>query len=498
MAYFYSLIRRAGLRVLVGVCIAVVMMFVHNYARAAFPSSPDANCVQRTDGACYLYSNDGGNSTTTTPEPWCIHAQTQNVAIYTQSQTYTRNADGTGICRETVVYKDSQYSQYNRDISTAVDYRYPYGVGRPSVQSCPANATISGTSCTCGTGYIQNPTNNGCVAGQTPQQLYVAGLNLTGAPLSYKGVPTLEACSNGVSIRGEGSACGGGYCELFGPFSAGTKDCSNPAPTSTGTASSLPVDTNAPPADCPKGTVAGNVNGAGTCYPITTGNTVQLGVSTAASAPVGTTSTGGVALGTNADGSAATGSNTVDKSTNCDANNCTTTSKITSSTGTGTPTVATTTKTEPKTNFCTDNPKSVLCAESRYGGGSCAAGVFTAPSCSGDAIACAAANSLGAIKCATDNPHLGEQAVYDAEKIKTGDQTKDLVGNQTIDARAAGAARADRLGPGQGAQDLTTTIMGRSFTLKLSTVNPFLQYLGYILLAITSILAMRIMTKSTE
>lgn len=121
-------------------------------------------------------------------------------------------------------------------------------------------------------------------------------------------------------------------------------------------------------------------------------------------------------------------------------------------------------------------------------GGSCMAGF----SCGGDAIQCALAREIHKRNCKMFEEKSPESELYDKEKVKTGDQTKDLPGNETI-SLANRIDSSDALGGGgSGVQDLTVTVAGQSITLPFSKINTGLDALGRVLLAVSFLIAFRI------
>ena len=121
-------------------------------------------------------------------------------------------------------------------------------------------------------------------------------------------------------------------------------------------------------------------------------------------------------------------------------------------------------------------------------GGTCEAG-FT---CKGDVIQCAIAKEQHMRGCRLFDTKNAESQLYDKEKGKEGDQTKDLKGNENINM----ANRIDTSdafgGGGSGVQDLSITVMGQSITLPFSKINSGLDALGRVLVAVSFLIALRI------
>jgi len=120
-------------------------------------------------------------------------------------------------------------------------------------------------------------------------------------------------------------------------------------------------------------------------------------------------------------------------------------------------------------------------------GGSCDAG-FT---CKGDVIQCAIAQEQHKRNCQLYVQKTAESKLYLLESVKTGNRTLDLPGNETIDLNGR-IDTTDALGGGSGVQDLNITVAGQSITLPFSVLNSPLAILGNILVAISFLLAFRI------
>lgn len=120
-------------------------------------------------------------------------------------------------------------------------------------------------------------------------------------------------------------------------------------------------------------------------------------------------------------------------------------------------------------------------------GGTCVNG-FT---CEGDAIQCALAYELHKRNCKLFEEKSAESDLYFSEKDKTGNRTSELPGNETVDLNNR-IDSVDALGGGGGVQDLSITVAGQSITLPLSVLNSPLAVLGNLLVAISFLLAFRI------
>lgn len=139
--------------------------------------------------------------------------------------------------------------------------------------------------------------------------------------------------------------------------------------------------------------------------------------------------------------------------------------------------------------FCKENPDLPICKKSSFGG-SCAAN-FT---CDGDAIQCAIAKEQHIRACKLFDDPSPESQLYEANKGKEGNQTGDNPNNETV-SLAGRIDTSDALGGGSCISDLNVTVWGRSLTLPLSTICPSLAMFGNLLVAVSMLLAARIVTR---
>lgn len=143
--------------------------------------------------------------------------------------------------------------------------------------------------------------------------------------------------------------------------------------------------------------------------------------------------------------------------------------------------------------FCKENPESPKCRDSTFSG-SCAANF----QCDGDAIQCAIAKEQHIRACQLFDDESPESKLYNEEKAKdkNRDVTKDLPGNETVDIGSK--LRSDNLLGGAACiSDLSITVVGMSVTLPMTEICPVLGYLGWILVAVASLAAFRIMSGTT-
>lgn len=138
--------------------------------------------------------------------------------------------------------------------------------------------------------------------------------------------------------------------------------------------------------------------------------------------------------------------------------------------------------------FCKENPDSPICKNGTFGG-SCAAN-FT---CDGDAIQCAIAKEQHLRNCKLFDDPSDESRLYDAEKAKDPNRkvTSGLPGNETVDMTGR-IDMSDAIGGGGCISDLSISVLGQSISLPISVICPYLAMLGNVLVAVSLLLAVRI------
>lgn len=366
-----------------------------------------------------------------------------------------------------------------------------------SYQGCPPNSTGSGTTCTCNTGYTEI---NGACEARNENRDRCASFSIS---------QTLPGGALVQDYRLQGNVADGAQFCMPGAFDSASKGCKVSFSRDTfldygGTASvtegtfsmagnsstvdqSCDVGPNTSPPKvpekekCPSG-YTGTVNGVEVCI-----NKV----------PDSGADGGRDETETN-DGTETT-TRRVDRSTNCEGDNCTTTTTTTTTrrnNSTGATTTSTTTETSStsKPGFCQQNPSSKLCKDGKEDGssfgGSCAGG-FT---CEGDAIQCAMAQEQHRRACKMFDDKSAESDLYNANKGKEGNQTGGLPGNESISLQGR-IDTSDALGGGSCFGDLNITVWNQAVTLPLSSVCQYLAMLGNILVAVSLLMAARIVTR---
>lgn len=182
--------------------------------------------------------------------------------------------------------------------------------------------------------------------------------------------------------------------------------------------------------------------------------------------------------------------NTVQKteSTTCTGSSCTVSSTTTTN---GTQT-GSTTGTASKGGLCEANPSNAQCGDGDGSfAGTCSAGF----QCDGDAVQCAMAKKQHETSCALLENKTAESELYEAEKGKSGNVTENNPNNSTQNIGSGMFDYSSALGGGACLADKSVTVMGQSISIPFSTVCPWLSILGNILVAVSSLVAMRIVTR---
>ena len=396
------------------------------------------------------------------------------------------------------------YMDYVNNMGTP-QTNFAFGRVFPAGTGCPANSTSAGASCTCDAGYkesggqcVYESTGNSC-AGLSD---FCSGLKGEKINLEGKGTAAPPGCSADsqrpncpMGCAGEAVGMGVSYKTADGSWMTGQEY------RVTGGTCTLPQPSDIPQkkeSDC-AGSV-GEVNGIRTCVPnqAATGDTSSKETK-------------------NPDG---TSSNTESKTT-CEKGVCTTTSTTTTKDASGnTTSTSTSSSSSSQREYCAANKASTVCAatngdknpDGKDGSGkdgeeckgddcketpskftgSCEAGF----SCDGDALQCAIAQDQHRRTCQLFDTQSAESRLYDSEKGKTGSQTKDLPGNETIDFGSNRIDTSSALGGGTCLTDLQISVMGHSETLPLSQYCKWLDYAGNILVAVALLGALRIITRS--
>lgn len=360
-----------------------------------------------------------------------------------------------------------------------------------TLYSCPANSTLSGTVCNCNSGYVED--GNACVVQQTPEEQHCASIN--GSPVKASWTTTNPSLSTrticmsnagysctatvtgdicGSMGEGQPYLCHGGG--VSGGSGGGTTCTPSPEPDA-------PPPLGAPETDWPDapspGMCPGTVNGV------------------AVNVPCSSTSTKGTTTSESNDGEGNTTQKTENKTTTCNAaGSCTTTITTTTTVNGGTPKTTSSSTTQGKGEFCAGNPGSKECGDGDGSsfGGNCEASFV----CTGDAVQCAMAKEQHRRSCELFEKDSDERQAYLADKAKGQagtDQTGDLPGNQTVNIGPGDFDSSDAIGGAQCITDKTVVIAGRSVSIPLSGMCPYLAYLGQLLVVVGYLLAARILIR---
>lgn len=378
---------------------------------------------------------------------------------------------------------------------------------------CPANSTGS-SSCTCNSGFEEKdgqcvpPNRDDRCAGD----FALAGFGLGSGKLAdtqiMKGeIPSGDMCwpydapGSGCTVRfvqdkvvtmpdgskqtygrlglyiGPAGTTQGKACDITDPGHEVSADCKTVG--SIGNASGGRAVCADPP-KCPGG-FGGEVNGVEVCVKDDGANVTKSEKETVTKKPDGSTEK-------------------VTEKTTCQGKTCTT-EKTTTNTpaGGGGSTTNVTNVNQPKEDYCKNNADAAQCGKGSKGdgdgdgkggsfGGSCSAG-FT---CEGDALQCSMAQEQHKRACELMSNPSDESKLYDANKGKTGNQTRDLPGNEDVDLSGERIDTSSAIGGGSCMSDIQISLAGQTASLPLSDLCKWHEYMGDILVAIALLGALRI------
>lgn len=349
---------------------------------------------------------------------------------------------------------------------------------------CPANSTLSGTSCTCNTGYVEQ--NGSCVVYVDPCD-YLKGTTNN----NFSVVASGGSCGSGsynIGVSGLNGSCQGTFTPSTSVSMNGTTYCvgkivytgvsQTASTTFTPTeaqqkASPTGATTSANDADAKKyaenlasGKCPGTVNG------------VQVWVT------CGTVKTTSTTTTTNKDASGnvtSTGTSTATKETSCSGGTCTTSTTTTNPDGTQT--VVSGSSSQAK--FCEENPTATICKNSNFTPGTCTG---AAPMCEGDAVQCAMAKKQHESYCQVqkmvdpdpDANNVYKQAVSgaDGKSIEKMKEATQQVSVQNFDQTGLGLSRSCPADP-------SFSIHGASFSIPFSKACGLLNAMAMVAVGIT-------------
>ena len=235
-----------------------------------------------------------------------------------------------------------------------------------------------------------------------------------------------------------------------------------------------PTDPKATEAQkCGAGLCPGTVNGQAVCVACTSPRetTTNKDASTEVSTPASGASS--------ATSSTSSGSST----TKCEGDKCTTTTTTTTNPD-GSKTDKTSTKEQPKSDFCTDNPRSSICKEGGTWGGSC--GSF---SCDGDAVTCAIAQASWKSACALDIEPTDSKVQAGNTALSGGDRPAGHPGNNP--SSSLFTANLDQTNPYGSTcpADIPLNVMGNVVSIPLSSACDTFRLMGQVAVAFTLLAA---------
>jgi len=332
--------------------------------------------------------------------------------------------------------------------------------------SCPTGGTLSGTTCVqaaCPTGQTHNVTTGIC--------------SIDCNSLKGKSVTDLRSSSNSLNFY-DSTGCqislvSGNTCS----FADGSSCFRIEKGVYTGITS---VSTDKPSASessqnasktCPLGTCPGTFNGSQICL--------------ACSSTGGTSVSAGSKTVTNSDGSKVSSTTTYNQT----GDTITTTTATTNTTSAGVSTTSPpVTSQQDQTSFCEQNPGLSICKDSSFGSIDCG----TQPTCSGDAVQCATATQIWKTRC--ERSAFNDQ--YDSATSASG-KASDAAALALVTTDLSGGISMARHLTESCISDVSVTVMGHSVSLPVSNVCPYLGWMGNMMIAMSMLVAVRIVGGAT-
>lgn len=476
---------------------------------------------------CSLVVFTGLASAAISPQSGYVNESYLPGQVFTDPKTACEALTGKLVPGQTLTYKSHYFS------GSDLHCEYQFWNGNPgpggsfsgSSGYCPANSTKSGSSCTCNAGYVEK--NGQCLAPNKDDKC-AGDFNLSGFALGsgklldsqvLSGeVPSGDMCwpydtpSSGCTVRfvqDKVVTMPGGTKQTYGRIGmyqgpAGAtqgKACDVPAATpgdgttveekcsKAGYASSESSPGGRVCLDPPKcpGGFGGEVNGVEVCVKDEGTNVVKSEKKTETKNPDGST-------------------DKVTEKTTCQGKTCTTekTTTNTPSGGGSSTVVNNSTVVQSKEDYCKSSANSSQCNSSANGekdgkGGSFGGSCETGFACEGDALQCAIARDQHKRNCQMFDDKIPESRLYDSEVAKGSgrDVTKDLPGNTEMDVSGK-LSSEDVLGGGRCIGDLNVQVWRTSVSLPFSNICPSLGYLGWVLIAVCSLAAFRIVSGTSK
>lgn len=347
--------------------------------------------------------------------------------------------------------------------------------------TAPASLRFLSISATCPSGYAYSVADGQCKSNEPLPPPCAAGTTAASGYVNMGPNPALagnrKACHGGCEVLFLGSyperrALVNGKWNYFGigSYERNGNSC---------TAANAEVSTNAPTNTCADGQVLGTFNGSPLCLNGGTGEPINPNTPKPSETSTTTTNTTD-----NPDGS----TTKTETTTNADGSQTITTT-TTQANGS-----SSTTKEEkpapdedPKKSFCEENPEADLCKKSDFGGG---CGGFN---CKGDVIQCAIAQEQHRRNCTlfdttTALSDLGNQLASGADPeasqhpaLASNRQVFDLSTSINTSKQYAGSCPADR----------SITVMRQAIAIPLSTLCPYFEMFGNVMIALALLGAAR-------
>lgn len=330
-------------------------------------------------------------------------------------------------------------------------------------QTCPANSTLTGGLCVCNSGYQEQ--GSACYK-PSEQELLCQSLNGTS---SYGSAP-------GRTGPGASTCTATGCAGTFAGTVLVITDKQGVTRTEgdiTFNGSTCTYNPQAGAVEKPCQGQEGQVNGVTVCVPYDDKTNVIESVSKDSNSV--------------SDSDSSKNKNeSSEKSTKCEGNKCTTTTTTTYNYN-GTTGTRSETKTESKDDFCSKNPAAAQCKGGSFAG-SCSGG-FT---CDGDAVQCAIAREQHKRACSLFDATSPERALYESSKAVTGNQAPTVPG---VAITSSSFDTSNALGPAACLVDVPVTIANHQLTVPFSKVCPHLDMLKAVLIAVSLLLAVRIVSR---
>lgn len=329
---------------------------------------------------------------------------------------------------------------------------------------CPANSALINGSCVCSSGFVEQ--GGVCVVQKSEQELLCESLSGTS---SYGSAP-------GRTGPGASTCTATGCAGSFAGTVLVITDKQGVTRTEgdiTFNGSTCTYNPEAGAVEKPCQGQQGEVNGVTVCVPYSDKTNVIESVSNDSNS-------------VSDSDSSKNKSESTQKSTKCEGNTCTTTTTTTYNYN-GTTGTRSETKTESKDDFCSKNPAATQCKGGNFGG-SCSGG-FT---CDGDAVQCAIAREQHKRACSLFDAASPERTLYEESKGATGNQAPTVPG---VAITSSSFDTSNALGASACLVDVPVTIANHQLTVPFSKVCPHLDMLKAVLIAVSLLLAGRIVSR---